>query len=350
MAFFRVMLPHAIQEKKLKLPVKFARLHGGKLAERARLSLPNGRNWDVGVVKGPEEDQFWFDDGWSLFVEQNSVKEYWFLAFEHTGPSSFKVQIFDLTTCEIDYPSGGFDNDVEEEDDSSVQILESPPPNPSPKQNPQSDSVQPRKKIKNSNNAITSRNLSKPSDSDGDEEEEAEEEDDEAGDGELGETLVKELKRRRIFVNSKLSKKLPKLSIEIQRAVEEAIAMKRGNEPSFLVMIQRHNRKPQPRLIPPLAFVNEHQQMENAESVRLKLARGGNDAKWDVVVIRYSAKGPCLSGKGFSKFYKENELKLGDVCLFEMLSCEVDVVFQVSISRVLKKGFPSMEEVICLDD
>ncbi|CAI0406776.1 unnamed protein product [Linum tenue] len=349
MAFFRVMLPRAIQDKKLKLPVKFARLHGGKLAERARLSLPNGRNWDVGVVKGPEEGQFWFENGWSLFVEQNSVKEYWFLAFEHTGPSSFKVRIFDLTTCEIDYPSAGFVNDVEEEDDSSVQILESPPPNPTPKQNPESDSVQPRKKIKNSNNATTSRNLSKPYDSvdsaDGDEEE-----DDEAGDGELGETLVKELKRRRIFVNSKLSKELPKLSIQNQRAVEEAIAMKRGNEPSFLVMIQRHNRKPQPRLIPPLAFVNEHQQMENAESVRLKLAMGGNDAKWDVDVIRYSAKGPCLYGKGFSKFYKENDLKLGDVCLFEMLLSEGNVVFQVSIARVLKKGFPSLEEVICLDD
>ncbi|CAI0446918.1 unnamed protein product, partial [Linum tenue] len=142
MAFFTIMLPSILQEKKLKLPREFAGQQGGKLTGRAQLSLPNGRVWDVGVLKGPAVGEFWFDDGWSRFVEENSVSEYWFMSFVYAGASSFKVKIFDLTTCEIDYPSGGFDNDGVEEDDSpSVQILDSPP-NPPTQQTPQFTAVE----------------------------------------------------------------------------------------------------------------------------------------------------------------------------------------------------------------
>ncbi|CAL1389322.1 unnamed protein product [Linum trigynum] len=322
MAFFTVMLPSILQEKKLKLPREFAGQQGGKLTGRAQLSLPNGRVWDVGVVKGSAVGEFWFDDGWSRFVGENSVSEYWFMSFVYAGASSFKVKIFDLTTCEIDYPSGGFDNDGVEEDDSSVQILDSPP-NPPTQQTPQfaafedsdeDDSVQflcssqpLKKKKKNNNNATTSRYLSGSKSSDSDD------------DQDLGEMLVKELKRREIFFSTMLSHKLHGWPMEIKMAVKEAMAINCGNLPSFLVVMQRHNNKP-----------HRMEHMMNAKSVRLKLSRGGKDSMWDVTMRFMDQGGPLLSGKGFAKFYRDNELKVGDVCLFQML-WKVNVVLQVSI-------------------
>ena len=49
--------------------------------------------------------KLWFFHGWHEFVEYHSIHVGYFLIFRYEGNSNFNVNIFDLTTSEINYPS-----------------------------------------------------------------------------------------------------------------------------------------------------------------------------------------------------------------------------------------------------
>lgn len=93
-----------------------------------RLDKGSGNNW-------------WFSDGWLQFLKYHSIGFGYFLSFEYERDSTFRVSIFDLSTCEISYPSSpsigcenqsnrenSFHSETEEpQEEGSVEILDSKP-------------------------------------------------------------------------------------------------------------------------------------------------------------------------------------------------------------------------------
>ncbi|KAJ0077252.1 hypothetical protein Patl1_36241 [Pistacia atlantica] len=85
------------------IPGKFARKFWSELAGVAKLRVPSGLVWQVGLTKYARK--IWFKDGWHNFAETNSIKIGYFVVFKYVKNSTFDVLIFDTTACEIQYPN-----------------------------------------------------------------------------------------------------------------------------------------------------------------------------------------------------------------------------------------------------
>ncbi|XP_050281448.1 B3 domain-containing transcription factor VRN1-like [Quercus robur] len=109
--FFKIILPNAVQEGKLRIPDKFVQKFGVDLSDMAFLIIPNGRKWKVK----------------SEFASSHGVAVGHLLVFKYEGNSHFDVLIFDATATKIDYT---LDDELQvhrieddESDDSSVEII-----------------------------------------------------------------------------------------------------------------------------------------------------------------------------------------------------------------------------------
>ncbi|GLT58114.1 hypothetical protein SLA2020_310360 [Shorea laevis] len=95
---FTQFLLHGFDQK-LALPEKFAKHFKKKLPETVTLKSPSGFTWDVGLTTNA--DTLFFDRGWQTFVKDHSLKENDFLIFKYDGVSNFDVLMFDgLNLCE----------------------------------------------------------------------------------------------------------------------------------------------------------------------------------------------------------------------------------------------------------
>ncbi|XP_054786349.1 B3 domain-containing transcription factor VRN1-like isoform X2 [Prosopis cineraria] len=102
--FFKIILPTAILDKKLRVPKAFVNQHGDDFSPIITLHDPNAREWKIGLEKS-EDDDVWFSEGWDKFLEYYSITNEHFLVFRYEGDSRFHVLIFDMTGSEIQYPS-----------------------------------------------------------------------------------------------------------------------------------------------------------------------------------------------------------------------------------------------------
>ncbi|KAJ7961889.1 B3 domain-containing protein [Quillaja saponaria] len=101
--------------------------YGADLSNLVFLKVPNGEEWKVKLTK--EDEEVWFQNGWKEFAEHYSLAHGHLLVFRYEKTSYFHVHIFDVSALEIDYP----DNDQElhvldkeefdQNEDPSVQIL-----------------------------------------------------------------------------------------------------------------------------------------------------------------------------------------------------------------------------------
>ncbi|KAJ7949819.1 B3 domain-containing transcription factor [Quillaja saponaria] len=108
--FFKIILPSAIEDKKLRIPQKFVSEFGNKLSSVVTITGPNGRVWKMELEKSNNE--IWFRDDWHEFVNYYSISYYYFLVFRYEGNSNFHVSlIFDPTATEIHYPCHGQSTD-----------------------------------------------------------------------------------------------------------------------------------------------------------------------------------------------------------------------------------------------
>ncbi|KAK7312381.1 hypothetical protein VNO77_36190 [Canavalia gladiata] len=98
--FFKVFLPEQHHERML-IPDAFVKLPSlqGRIPKDVILRNRNGRVWRVKThFIG---DKLYFDDGWKLFREENSLEEADFLVFTYDGINEFKFKILELSTrCE----------------------------------------------------------------------------------------------------------------------------------------------------------------------------------------------------------------------------------------------------------
>ncbi|CAL1389325.1 unnamed protein product [Linum trigynum] len=291
MVFFSIMLPSVMEKKKLKLPVKFVRRYGRQLGgNMAQLHLPNGSVWNVGVSsgRGTRIQDICLDQGWASFMDKNSVLLHYFLTFKYVGESIFHVRIYDLSTCEIPYPP--IHDPTDNGGESSVIYLGS---------------------TKSEDNDDDDNGVDDALDSHGEEE--------------WG-PILNGLEAREIYLSCKFSCTFRKLSEASKKALSEAIRNKLEDGPSFVAVIMSRGRH---NLNVPTGFVKQNM-TGDGEAVILKEVAGGG--KW-VVEASFGSDGMFrLLGEEWQRFYRENNLETGDVCLFQLMPKE-KVEFLVSIYR-----------------
>lgn len=100
--FFKIILCHAHQHK-LELPAKFMRMYGKDLSNVMYVNVPRGVEWRVQLLK--QNGRAWLDEGWGEFAKFYSIDQGHFLLFKYEGKSRLHVVIFDTSACEVDYPT-----------------------------------------------------------------------------------------------------------------------------------------------------------------------------------------------------------------------------------------------------
>ncbi|CAJ2675512.1 unnamed protein product [Trifolium pratense] len=79
--------------QQLALPKAFSNNVKKKLPENVTLRGPSGVVWNVGLTT--RDDTLYFTNSWQQFVKNHSLKENDFLVFKYKGESHFEVLIFD---------------------------------------------------------------------------------------------------------------------------------------------------------------------------------------------------------------------------------------------------------------
>lgn len=81
-----------------KLPLKFARYLEEIIAQSVELIGPSGQTWLVNLIQ--QNDNLFFNDGWSTFARDHALECGDFLVFRYDGELHFTVQVFDQSACE----------------------------------------------------------------------------------------------------------------------------------------------------------------------------------------------------------------------------------------------------------
>ncbi|KAK7393097.1 hypothetical protein VNO78_21550 [Psophocarpus tetragonolobus] len=87
------------------IPKKFVDKYGESLPNTLCLKTPNGAEWNLNLKKC--DGKIWFQKGWKEFADYHSLAHGHILLFKCETTYHLKVQVFDLSALEIDYPSKG---------------------------------------------------------------------------------------------------------------------------------------------------------------------------------------------------------------------------------------------------
>ncbi|KAL8046921.1 hypothetical protein ABFS82_08G210600 [Erythranthe guttata] len=93
-------------DHKLKIPREFVKRYGNTLLRNCSvisLKVPTDSLWRVELTRA--DGEIWLQNGWKEFVEFYSIKFGHLLVFEYQGSFQFRVLVFDMTASEIEYPS-----------------------------------------------------------------------------------------------------------------------------------------------------------------------------------------------------------------------------------------------------
>ncbi|XP_062015032.1 B3 domain-containing transcription factor VRN1-like [Rosa rugosa] len=278
----------------MKVPNKFVMKYGKDLLNSVYLKLPSGSEWEVELTRC--RDKIWFEKGWPEFSMFCSLDYGSFLVFRYEGNSHFHVCIFDMSATEIDYPiTMPKIEEVVEDDDLSIEILEDF--QPSPKARKQSPLPRPPyKKMRTSLSSNANMNFDRENTA----------------------------KRHLI--------KQPDSNITLQKAN----AFK-SDKPSFEIVMQ------------PSSIHYHMMSLPNEFSKRylMKLPAGiailrvSDGRTWSVKFKYDHANSRARLLKGWSPFVRDNNLKVGDVCVFTLINC-IELLFEVAFFPTEKStNFPS---------
>ncbi|CAI0383900.1 unnamed protein product [Linum tenue] len=303
-SFFRIILPSMLEKKKLKLPLKFVKMHGAELASTAALTLPNGRVWKVGVEKVTRDnEEIWLGDGWAEFVAHHSILAGFFVVFEYQlGRSAFAVSIFDFTTCSIDYPKSEQLDDDQTGSPHCIVISS----------DDEEGGCEPstRNKLRRPRRRPTSDPMTP----------------------EIKETL-EFLEATGIATSSGFHHRLPMIYRLCKQGIEEAIACKPEDRPCFVAVLNSNHIRGGTRTIIPTRFGREHKiERSSSRSGILEVCNGENAGEqWRVELARNKTGQEMFMGEGWGRFVEDNNLGEGDVCLFQLVSAKDPVKMDVSI-------------------
>ncbi|KAJ0011049.1 hypothetical protein Pint_34522 [Pistacia integerrima] len=272
--FFKVILPSSLEEKKLGIPQMFVKKFGNELSDIATLEVPNGRAWLIGLTK--DGTKIWFRDGWHDFVQYHSISVGYFLVFKYLKNSTFQVLIFDSTACEIHYPY------------SAVKSK--------PRCNADNSKSKPESRSKTVEKAEINES-----------------------DYENKYNFLALLEEMGIYIPTKcrfVSKKERRRAIHIVRLLKP-------RNPSFMVFLRSHSTTER-RVSVPVKFVNKYL-CRNSRTINLQVP----DGRVLCVKIHKPRGGFCLT-EGWVKFSREENLKQGDIGIFELIKMK-DSILKLSV-------------------
>ncbi|KAL7254483.1 hypothetical protein ACSBR1_008795 [Camellia fascicularis] len=95
--FFKVFLPH-VNSQCLHVPSGFVKQLKGKTSGSVFLTGPSGNTWQVNFIQ--KEDGLFFHEGWSAFAKDHFAEYGDFFVFKYNGDFDFIVMVFDKSACE----------------------------------------------------------------------------------------------------------------------------------------------------------------------------------------------------------------------------------------------------------
>ncbi|KAF7806640.1 B3 domain-containing transcription factor VRN1 [Senna tora] len=284
---------------KLMIPQEFVKKYGGDvLPDTAFLKLPDGAEWEVKLEKRGG-DQVWIVKGWEEFAEYYSLYDGRMLVFGYDHSASrFHVLIFDLMTyLEIQYPSNGNTQSEASTERGSLCTNDDEAVLPC---------LQPCKRKR-----VT----------------------EEEGGHEVDNDLHHSTKKFKgdgqgIFDSNFLKSKV----VKENSALERANAFK-SQYPSFVWVAKQSYIHSTANFAIPSNFARSFLgSKENGESTNLVDLDGRVWVGKYVIREKKTKTAFELSSAGFRALAKANDLKVGDVCVFELMG-GTTITFQVLIFR-----------------
>ncbi|KAK6258454.1 B3 DNA binding domain - like 3 [Theobroma cacao] len=317
--FFKIILPETLRDGKLGIPTKFVKKYGNGMSSPALLKVPNGEVWKVELTKS--DGKVWLKNGWQEFLNHYSLEYGHFLVFRYEGNCNFHVIIFDRSASEIEYPytsnNHGQHKELpeekieESEGDNSIQILEDIAPSRKTREKSHLSCLRPHKMMRSTNSANkTESNLK-------------------------SESLFPQFRydgspARKGDKSTRSRHRIQKLKDDNKaKALQRARAFKSAN-PFFLLVMQPSyvGFKSTCRLAVPNNFVRKHLMKEDCV---VNLCNS-NGKTW-TVSFHCREKERKLNASlqsGWKTFANDNNIQVGDVCVFELTNC-IEISFKVCI-------------------
>ncbi|XP_024030727.1 B3 domain-containing transcription factor VRN1-like [Morus notabilis] len=317
--FFSLVLQNTLRDNRLLIPTKFVKKYGETLSNSVFVKLPSGSEWKMELRKS--NGRFCLQKGWPEFVKYYSIGFGHFLVFRYEGNSRFHACIFDTTTVEIEYPLIRAHSDgpkIEEiKDDGSVEVLEDLSPYPRKRKSSPLPCSQPHKKFRTSP---------------------------------IGETEIKGTRsNERILKNSMRNgdlhhSKSMRVSAEDGNGDKSIMPRWRLSEVksfTYKVVIKPSHVGKYFDMCLPRKFADGFLKNKCLDAV-LKLSDGGT---WP---IRFRSRrcdderrrGARFEKPSWEKFARDNNLKVADTCVFELINGN-EMSFKVSILKADLDSHPS---------
>ncbi|CAI0446938.1 unnamed protein product [Linum tenue] len=355
--FFKAISPETVQNKKMMLPEKFGLTFRGKLPTQAKLKVPNGKVWTVGLTRERNPNRVWLDSGFGDFLDYHSVMAQYLLMFKYDGRSSFNVVICDTTACEVvfprAYPQASSDQEDSDMDDDSEFNADEPSEEEEEEEEEISDSNSDSeegfvlgandksKQAEDGNRRGGSasgsrRRVTKPDAGN----------DRAAGNGASGSrqrswkrpnaatgrdrVLWRRLEASKIATSTKFKNSIKDLSPGSKRAVERAICSKTRN-PSALVVMMKFHIYPGFMYLPN-KFAKTHFPRDR-EEVTLRACEDKRASGWELQVYGNRNDKNVFFFREWGRFRCVNDLVEGDACLLELIHEKKKKVVNVHIFR-----------------
>ncbi|KAE8100598.1 hypothetical protein FH972_018483 [Carpinus fangiana] len=87
-----------ISSQRLKIPVRFTRHMKGRTSGLVTLVGPSGKTWHVELIQ--QNDDLFLCHGWPAFLRDHFIESGDLLVFRYNGELHFTVQVFDQSACE----------------------------------------------------------------------------------------------------------------------------------------------------------------------------------------------------------------------------------------------------------
>ncbi|KAI4313554.1 hypothetical protein L6164_026522 [Bauhinia variegata] len=391
--FFRILLERSL--KLLKIPRKFTSKCGFNLPNPVFLKPADGTEWKIFWAKSKSDGDIWFQNGWEEFVRHYSLDIGYLVLFKYVESSHFDVLLFDKSTLQIEYPSHvpynekpNLDDDHFSDDlveilskkphsvDNSFEILSEKPNsnddlveissekpqfcddpieifNEKPQSSDDSDknlsekpshsktkmkspllSPRPQKKLKVGTNGDFEPSSSLKSShfhvqTEGRQSQGKTLEKSSNGNAHVKSTKkeLEEDMRGNAFTNNKCPKSEEKTRKQTITDSNKKEALKRAKNfrsenPFFIVIIQPSYISTRSSLYVPIKFADEHLEKKEGSLIL-------EDLKGTTWSATYNGR-RILSG--WHKFTRDNDLKVGDACVFEMTN-SIELSFKILIYR-----------------
>ncbi|XP_058180021.1 B3 domain-containing transcription factor VRN1-like [Rhododendron vialii] len=100
--FFKIIHSSGVPHQKLRIPLKFISQYGKNVGNHVFLKVPSGAVWKVELERS--NGVVWMCNGWKEFAKYYSIGFGHLLVFRYDGNCNFNVLIFDTSASEIAYP------------------------------------------------------------------------------------------------------------------------------------------------------------------------------------------------------------------------------------------------------